>query len=75
MGDDVPRRRAADTPGWGDNLERILRILFLGAFVLILGFGLLWGMMNDREIPEAIKVLGPVALGFLAAERPQQTGR
>ena len=63
-----------DWPGWGDNIERILRILFLGAFVLVMAAALLWGMMNGKEIPQAITILGPVALGFLAAERPTQTG-
>lgn len=64
-------RRLTDAPGWGDNIERIMRIAFLGIFVTILGGAMAYNMLvNGEDVPGSMVSLVGVALGFLAAERP-----
>lgn len=56
-----------DAPGWADNIERLLVIVFLGVVTLgcigIAGFMAL--NSPDAEIPDMLQIIGATAVGAL----------
>lgn len=54
-----------DEPGWGDNLERVLVIVFLGVTALVSVGGALWLSAAGEQTPDMLQILGAAAIGSL----------
>jgi len=54
-----------DMPGWGDNLERLITIFFLGVVSVSSIAGVIWLAIDGKDAPDALQIIGAASVGSL----------